>query len=115
MNPKPKPEPKPKTAAERLAELRARVGASGQGRSRARVGMARRLWIEHALCVLCARAVRLAARNWRDGRDPREGPTLCMPWRTVWSRWMVAAESQRALAKWHYAAMRGTTRPSRGR
>lgn len=105
----------PRSAAEHLAELRRRVGAPAKSRANERVGMARRLWLQHALCVLCARAVRVAARHWRDGRDSREGPTLGMPWRTVWSRWMVAAESQRALAKWHYAAMRTTGRRQRVR
>ena len=102
------PEPKPRTAAERLAELRALVETAAP--AELRVGYARRLWTQHALCVLCARAVRVAARGWPSGRDPRIGTTHWMPWRAVWSRWMTAAATMRALAKWHVAATH-TARP----
>lgn len=99
------------STAKRLAQLRAVVESKGPP-PRGWHGF-RRLVLDHALCVLLARAVRVAARKWPYGRDPRGGRTHGLHWSTVWARWMRVAETNRALARYQSMVMREDRRSAK--
>jgi hypothetical protein len=104
---KPKTPEAAMTNAERLAALRA-VVESKELPPRGWHGF-RRLVLEHALCVLLARAVRVRARDWSGGVELHYG----LHWRTVWARWMRVAETDRALARYQSMAMREDRRSTK--